>query len=688
MTEQSDGAQANHTVNQEEQLKTEITKNKQTDSNADWVSYHIFLFPFKWELLNSSEKGGYFSEKTDVAQFDALIQNHWERKPYEKFAEIEDFNEFHYFYPFVQDVLYDYEGNENVIRHFQFKNLDSQKDTFNITVPLDWKDNNEKESKPKTYTLHIKELLLNVYTTGIGILSFHLVNADMNSTKEDILCINQFGRRLYPPFLDAKEGLIGVQKKELAAAIKVNINKEIYFDKFSDHYGSLQAINYDNKPPKSIQLPEYISKILALDTAKIYYKPILDDRMFVVGWYGEDKMSKKLSAYPEDFFNRTEQTILSKFGKIYPIPAKAFGYISDKEASDFWYKYVFVDGKSKGLSNRLMQEDFLLNQTYDRWIENHTLYGFSRYSLMSLTGTLETLDKYEAAFLVTHLRTIYYKIAELCLVQRVSILNFSDEASHISTLPIEDQTVGAKIKDLYKNYLQFINKIYFREITAQEQGIEIYGLLQNIMNVERDAQNLDREIAELHNYADLIENQKRQLEQEKQNKAINRLTILGAALLLPTFIAGYYGMNIFDGQVMEFDKIRLWVATAAFIITPILLLIIFVMNGKTPFRERLSKAKNWFEDAEGNFLWARSIASCLLFIITMTFLIYPLRKQITADERNPETDTTKVEVVNDVNTEEIKTLKQALQSTQSEVDSLKSTIEGLSPKNSSPQNKK
>ncbi|MEZ4885621.1 MAG: CorA family divalent cation transporter [Chitinophagales bacterium] len=678
-------------INTEKQENTGAKKNnKQSVPHSDWVSYHIFLFPFKWELLKSSEKGDYFSVKTDVAEFDALLNQNWERKPYEKFAEVEDFNEFHYFYPFVQDVLYDYEGNENVIRHFQFKNLDFKNDTFNIKVQLDWEANNQKENEPKTYTLHIKELLLNVYTTGIGILSFHLVNTDKNSTKEDILCINQFGRRLYPPFLDAKNILEGVQRSELAAAIEVNINGETYSDEFSKHYRSLEAINEANKPPKSIQLPAYISNILALDPAKIHYKPILDDRMFVVGWYGNDTMSKALSAYPKDFFNRTEQTLLSKFGKIYPIPTKAFGYISDKDASDFWYKYVFVDGKGKGLSNRLMQEDFLLNQTYDRWIENYTLYGFSRYSLMSLTGTLETLnhEQNQAAFLVTHLRTIYYKIAELCLVQRVSILNFSDEASHISTLPIEDNTVGAKIKDLYKNYLQFINKIYFREITAQEQGIEMYAHLQNIMNVGRDAQNLDREIAELHNYADLIESQKRQSEQEKQNKAINRLTILGAALLLPTFIAGYYGMNIFDGQVMEFDKFRLWVATAAFIATPILLLIIFVMNGKTPFRERLSKAKNWFEDVEGNFLWARIIASLLLFVITMAFLIYPLLKPITADERNPESDTAKVEVVKDVNSEEIKLLKNKLQSTESEVDSLKSATKVLKFRVDSLQNNK
>lgn len=42
---------------------------------------------------------------------------------------------------------------------------------------------------------------INLYATGVGFLSFYLKNEDCTqNSPEDILAINQYGRRIMPPF--------------------------------------------------------------------------------------------------------------------------------------------------------------------------------------------------------------------------------------------------------------------------------------------------------------------------------------------------------------------------------------------------------------------------------------------------------------------------------------------------------
>ena len=50
-------------------------------------------------------------------------------------------------------------------------------------------------------------------------------------------------------------------------------------------------------------------------------------------------------------------------------------------------------------------------------------------------------------------------------------------------------------------YLVFINRIFFKEVTAQDQGIEIYDMIQKNMRINEDVFAIDKQIEELHNYA-------------------------------------------------------------------------------------------------------------------------------------------------------------------------------------------
>lgn len=110
--------------------------------------------------------------------------------------------------------------------------------------------------------------------------------------------------------------------------------------------------------------------------------------------------------------------------------------------------------------------------TYYRWQQWSSLYGISKYSLVYLTNN-EVPD-----YLIEYFQTIYARMAELVLVQRASMLRFSGEITKVSQLSNQDvEAVSKRVSSLYKEYIRFVNQIYFREITAQDQGIEMYNKL-------------------------------------------------------------------------------------------------------------------------------------------------------------------------------------------------------------------
>ena len=197
-----------------------------------------------------------------------------------------------------------------------------------------------------------------------------------------------------------------------------------------------------------------------------------------------------------------------------------------------------------------MRKFLLEKHTYDRWINYGTLYGMSSESLVILTTPFhEQFSK----LLAIHTQTIYYQMAIICLAQRATMLRVQSEVTEIkdlvNTKNHDDTIIILKsISELYQNYIEFINKLYFREITSQIQGIEMYSKMQDVMNIHRDIKDLDGEIEELHTYSSMIE-QKIIVDQQTQfAKKQSNLNKIAFIFLPSTLLAGILGMNVFDGE--------------------------------------------------------------------------------------------------------------------------------------------
>lgn len=491
-------------------------------------SYHIFYFPFKWEIKGLKEKS--FTERTNIRHLTPDRLSDWlpiEAQTLTKVEADELYNEKNYFYRFVHPVLYD-EGEENPLL-LHFKRREPQNPQNNVIYKI-------QKNKGKCYELNVDAINLNFYTTGVGMLSFYLRNEREDQKEpEDILNINQYGRRIYPPFIAdinrrieiaeyiAIEGLHGVASK--------------YKEDFNE---------YDNR--NDWKPGRFIESLLFDLSDSLSFEPIIDDRMFVNCWYGNETLSDNI-----------------KNGRL---NEKNAGVSPFNDLDDFWYKYLFVDANSPTCANVALRKEIIQAQTYQRWQGEGTYYGVSRYSFVSLTNR----EWFSLNVSAIHMRTIYARMVELVIIQRASILKFSSEVTRVSKLAKGkdvDPDLVDEISALYREYIRFVNQIYFREVTTQEQGIELYDLLSKTMRTEEYVKDLDREIEELHQYASMLDDKKR-------GKTTEALTKIATIFLPATLIAGLFGMNEGGDLVESFW----WQSLIILVATPIMYFIIQSINRK------------------------------------------------------------------------------------------------------------
>jgi hypothetical protein len=467
-------------------------------------SYHNFIFPFRFDFIKEEieDKHEYYKNnsfdervKIDNDFYELLKKDNWEYKKFEVKTNY-NYNEFVYFHDFVKDSLYNIAEcfTENATSWLFNKKFENASFKFSVK---------ETEYYPfKEYEFKINTISLRIFDTGIGILSFDFENKKY-SNKDDILKINEFGRRIYPQFLDSDKSTSAVKGTFLADNVSIIID-DIKFEE-----------DFNESNLTDVKIGNHITSLLGKNTFtqnkkdvnKYLIQQIIDDRMFVISWYGNDEFANKLKSY-------------------------------NYEKSDFWYEFVFVDGNGKTVKSDRMQKDLIKKATYDRWMDYGTLFGISRYSFVCLS---KNQDYTRNVLPLPHIKTMYFQIFTIILALRATILRFSDEVTAISDIDENDEEIEERVRNLYKNYLRFKNKIYFREVTAQDQGIELYEKALEILKIEKEINDLEQEINSLHTYANMIT-------EKKSNEKMNKLTEMGSIFLPATLIAGIFGMNSFTDK--------------------------------------------------------------------------------------------------------------------------------------------
>lgn len=449
-------------------------------------SHHIFLMPFK--LKNN-------------VLWSKSFQNDLKSKgfKYEKFLLKDEsaYSEYNYFYDFAAKVLfndYDESADKKLVYVYKYNEIEKL-GSYCIQIS---KGNSENE----LFSLPLEKILFMIYPEiGIGVLSIHMNNYAY-SNPNDILKINDFGRRIYPQFLP----LDAVKGSFLANKIYFKNMPEVIED-FED-FISVKDINTKNfsnfKIPKhfKIILPESILKSIDLS---------VDDRMFTICWTGVDKENSVF----DELFEYDECT-------------KEYTYAN----SDFWHKYLFVDGKGSTCQSYNMMHGLLNKHTYDRWVKFKTLYGITRYSFVVFG---ERNGFYEGVIL-NHVKTMYFKMVLLSLIYRSAYLKFSEEITNISNNLESSKTVSKNLEDLFSKYLKFINNYYFKEVTAQEQGIDIFDKILEANRVKENIRELEGDFKDLFDYVNITID-------DRRNELVKILTVVAMLGIPISAILAFFGIN-------------------------------------------------------------------------------------------------------------------------------------------------
>ena len=491
-----------------------------------------------------------------------------------------DYNEYVYFYPYIWDILFTADKvnqKKDEIEGVHFFRYSFSNNHPRIVVQH---QNYTTNSGKHEIQLAVKNVFLHLFPIGVGILIFEIIHQTKGQiddySLQDLLFFTNGFRRIYPPFIFSthrkhlrsdnlwtylpsstqekspfqltedgiKLALGAVNKLECAEEVILEIDRE----KIENNYSASEIIWSESEKYYKPNISLIIRRFLDNDEFSYKngdYSPIIDDRMFVHSFY---------SINPDFIWQKEEKNIQKEQTNIWNIEfiqrlkrqfQNSFNSDSLDFSSDVWYQMIHIDWGAPTCANKLMQSEILKACSYGRWSDWGTFYGFSRFSSVTLTNINAV------PFLYNHFQSLYYQIAVLLLFYRGALLNFSDRSERLSkeihqlndTPTAEMKNILRKVETLHRDFLLFRNRYWFREVTAQDQGIEIFDIWNNQLRNKELMEDIQLEIKELFGYVDTTY-------EKTISKAINILTVLGAVFFPLAIITGLYGINAEFGNLI------------------------------------------------------------------------------------------------------------------------------------------
>ena len=134
------------------------------------ISYHIFTFPFQWYIKETEKKT--LSEQIDLDKIQFRESADWRHATTAILPEDKNvlYDEKNYFYKFIHDDLYDTDSKtkKSLMRHFERVIPEEYKNDAKYIIKI------KKGDEEKCYELTVDAINLNLYSTGVGVLSFYL----------------------------------------------------------------------------------------------------------------------------------------------------------------------------------------------------------------------------------------------------------------------------------------------------------------------------------------------------------------------------------------------------------------------------------------------------------------------------------------------------------------------------------
>ena len=458
---------------------------------GDFYSKHIFIASFKLE--NNSR--------------DIISDDVWKEDFIDDVNTVEElvdnYANYNYFNEQTQDLIFNYkidkDERDSKVVNYKFADIDSSVNSkYIINV-----------NEEKTYELNLDKIILKEYeieNEKIYLMMIYVTNNDYDSLS-DIKNINQYGRRLYSPWisLDIGNGI----NTECPDDLKIHIrdkfiysndkndgkadlnykNEEIFkynfddknkYKSYSERLNSIRQKEVNDKNDKSIiknpHKSNLIQNILNYEKEskdeKIEIELINPDRMYV-GFYVKNFLIGRIKKYSSE--------------------KQEYAYLYDDSLSDQLYALAYIDGGDATCQSRVMRKKLLQETIYDRWIDWETIHTVTHNGFGCIASDGAPYESVIMPFL-----TEYMEMMALVLLQRNLLLEFHKEAKDLSI-----QFDSEELENLQKKYVKFKTQVLLFEVTPQEQGYEIYRLMQKQLYIDEEKEKLDDIMNSLYEVANV-----------------------------------------------------------------------------------------------------------------------------------------------------------------------------------------
>ena len=496
----------------------------------DFYSKHIFMANFRLkEDKNSKNKN-----VNDIV-FDNDVWKKYSIDDVKNVGEfVDNYANYNYFNEQARDLIF-YKENKSKVVSYKFEHIDSSENSEYI---IDINDVNER----KTYELNLDKIILKEYEiiNKKSYLMMIYVTNNKYGDISDIKNINQYGRRLFSPWipLDLGNGAntecpddlqIHIGKDKIYSNYensgKADLNykdKEIFkynfddknkYKSYSERLNFIRQKEVNDKNDKSIidnRRESYLIRNILnykkeSKDEKIEIELINPDRMYVGFYLKNNSLIERIKKYSTE-----KQEYLTE--------KQEYAYLYDDSLSDQLYALAYIDGEDATCQSRVMRKKLLQETIYDRWIDWGTIHTVTHNGFGCIASEGAPYDSVIMPFL-----TEYMEMMALVLLQRNLLLEF-----HIEAKKLSPEFNSEKLENLQKDYVKFKTQVLLFEVTPQEQGYEIYRLMQKQLYIDEEKEKLDDIMNSLYEVA----NVKHSIE---LNIIMNRLTIIAILIALVSF---------------------------------------------------------------------------------------------------------------------------------------------------------
>lgn len=363
----------------------------------------------------------------------------------------------------------------------------------------------------KSYFLELDYALVRFLDQSkkLGFLVIACHNRDYPS-ESDVARINQYGRRIYDPFLAA---FPAAQE----SAFDVRLINQNTRDSWQPSKEKPTSPSFEKKPKAAVV--ELLEGVFGSGRVAFFKKQeglplldtVIDDRMFVHAHFYLDAVSY------ESLADGVRGKDFQEHFRVLPKDDALALYEQEKQL----FHHIFIDNQEATYKSPTSIRGQLEACVYDRWVDEGTLYGITQHSMVMLTKQPSTPN-----FLFAYFYSEYLELVLFVLAQRMQIIDFSLRAGAIAQKKTKDKSLA-----LQEAYVIFKNKYLLVEACPQEQAIELYQLLQKNLYVLDQKAFLDDQIQSLY-----------EIGMTKQNEVLNLIGVGLGGLTIVTGLADFRGI--------------------------------------------------------------------------------------------------------------------------------------------------